>query len=161
MREKVYIETSIISYLINKTNRDIIITAKQELTKEWWYEHKSDYDLFISDLVTEEISKGDSIYAEQRQKIIENIPILKVTEKALLIANSIISKKILPVKAADDILHISLAIANNIDYLLTWNCKHIANAHIIKTLETIAKSHKYNVPVLCTPIEILGGFNEL
>jgi hypothetical protein len=161
MKEKVYIETSIISYLVSKTNRDIIITAKQELTKEWWFEHKSNYDLFISDLVIEEISKGDSVYADERLKIVENIPILKVTEKALLIANSIVSKKILPSKATDDILHISLAIANNIEYLLTWNCKHIANAHIIKTIEAIAKFHKCNFPVLCTPIEILGGYNEL
>jgi predicted nucleic acid-binding protein len=161
MKEKVYIETSIVSYLISKSNRDIVISAKQELTKEWWNEYSGLYKMFVSDLVINEISQGDPLYSKQRLKIVNKIPILETTEQAINIAKVITDKKILPVKATDDILHIAIAITHGIDYLLTWNCKHIANAHIIKSIESIAKQFNKQIPVLCTPLEILGGNHVL
>jgi predicted nucleic acid-binding protein len=117
--------------------------------------------MFVSDLVINEISQGDPLYSKQRLKIVNKIPILETTEQAINIAKVITDKKILPVKATDDILHIAIAITHGIDYLLTWNCKHIANAHIIKSIESIAKQFNKQIPVLCTPLEILGGNHVL
>ncbi|MBM2813428.1 MAG: hypothetical protein HW421_190 [Ignavibacteria bacterium] len=156
MKAKVYIETSIISYLAAKQSRDLIVAANQQITHEWWDNRRNLFDLFSSSLVIEEASKGDSDAANKRLAILNNINIIGLNPEIMKFAGMIINGRILPTKASDDAIHISVAIIYSFDYLLTWNCKHIANAEIQKQILKLANKFGYEMPVICTPYELLG-----
>jgi len=127
-RAKVYIETTIVSYLRARPGSDLIIAAHQQLTRDWWRNRRADFDLFISQAVIEEASAGDPQAAADRLQVLAQIRVLGLNESALQLARALVSKGPLPEKAAVDALHIALATVHGMDYLLTWNCKHIANA---------------------------------
>jgi len=127
MKQKVYIETTIPSYLTAWRSRDLIMAANQETTKEWW-DNRELFALYISALVIQEAEGGDSIAAERRLDALSDIPELDVTEEVESFAEILIQKASLPKKAKIDALHIAVATLNGMDYLLTWNCTHIANA---------------------------------
>ena len=156
MRPKVYLETSVISYLAGRPSRDVIIGARQQLTQEWWDHGRSSFELFVSESVIREISAGDTNAAVQRLQLIQGIPLVAVTSNVVVIVKALMSSKAMPQKAAEDALHIALAATNGLDYLLTWNCKHIANATIRTTIDRILREHNYQPPVICTPEELLG-----
>ena len=124
----IYIETSVISYLTAKSTRNIVTTAWQEETCEWWNTQKDRFFLYTSQLVIEEAGKGDRSAASRRLKILSGLPLLPVNVQAIQLSNSLIREGGVPKKAIDDALHISIAATNSIDFLLTWNCKHINNA---------------------------------
>ena len=156
MRPKVYLETSVISYLAGRPSRDVIIGARQQLTQEYWDHGRSSVELFVSESVIREISAGDTNAAVQRLQLIQGIPLVAVTSNVVVIVKALMSSKAMPQKAAEDALHIALAATNGLDYLLTWNCKHIANATIRTTIDRILREHNYKPPVICTPEELLG-----
>jgi hypothetical protein len=122
------VQTSVISYLTARPSRDVVKLAKQELTREWWNNSRSAYDLYVATPVRNEIKKGDKDAAQRRMEIMAGIPELLVTDEAIALARRIIAENILPAKAHLDVLHISVAAVNGMDYLATWNCKHISNA---------------------------------
>lgn len=157
MKPKVYIETTIISYLTAKSSRDLIIAAHQELTTEWWDNRRTYFDLFISQLVIQEARVGDKHAAQKRLNILESIPLLELNENVTSLARVLVKEKALPKKAVEDALHIAIAIIHGMDYLLTWNCNHIANAE--KRYAIIGVCHKkgFEPPVICTPEELMGG----
>ncbi|MEA5554666.1 type II toxin-antitoxin system VapC family toxin [Anabaena cylindrica UHCC 0172] len=155
MKEKVYVETSVISYLTSRPSRDIVIAGHQQITQEWWQNYRETFDLVASQLVIQEASAGDSIAAEQRLKILEKIELLATTEDALSLSQAFLDLKIMPQKAAEDALHIAIAVTNGINYLLTWNCKHIANAIIRREIERICRSKGYEPVIICTPEELI------
>lgn len=157
--KKVYLETSIISYLVAKANRNIIILAQQEITKEWWEQCRFDFNLCISELVIEEAKKGDTTASEKRMCIIKDLSILTTSHEAIALAKAFLSTGGLPQKASVDALHIAIATVHCVDFLLTWNCTHIANAQIQKTLRQVAKCNQYDFPTICTPNELMGGRN--
>ena len=136
MKKRVYTETTIISYLTARPSRDLVIAAHQELTRQWWEMRSSDFDLFISELVREEVVKGDAEASDKRMGTIADMPILRTTEKAVSLAENLISTGPIPREAAADALHIAIAAVNGVDYLLTWNCKHLANASLRGRIET-------------------------
>jgi predicted nucleic acid-binding protein len=154
-KQKVYIETSVISYLTAKPSRDIIIAAHQELTRYWWDVEKDKFDLFISELVINEAGAGDVNAAELRLSELKNLPLLDIDDRVMVLTKAILSSGVVPQKAAEDALHISIATVHRIDYLLTWNCKHIANAIINNQLRKIITENGYLMPVICTPNELL------
>lgn len=156
MKPKVYLETTIISYLTARPSRDLIIVAHQELTNEWWENRRKHFDLFVSQLVIQEAKAGDKNAAEKRLGIIETIPLLELNEKVVSLANVLIEKAI-PKKAVEDALHIAIAAIHGMDYLLTWNCKHIANAEKEHAILEICYKNHLNPPVICTPEELMGG----
>ncbi|ELR99285.1 type II toxin-antitoxin system VapC family toxin [Gloeocapsa sp. PCC 73106] len=159
MKAKVYVETSVISYLTSRQSRDIIILGHQQMTKEWWQNHRLIFDLVASQLVIQEATAGDYMAAEQRLKILEKIELLKITEEAISLAQTFLDRKIIPQKAAEDALHIAIAVTNGIDYLLTWNCKHIANAIIRREVERICRLQGYDSVTICTPEELIEREN--
>jgi predicted nucleic acid-binding protein len=154
MKAKVYVETSVISYLTSRPSRDLVIAGHQQITQEWWQNYRETFDLVASQLVIQEASAGDAIAAEQRLEILEQIELLATTEDALTLAQAFLDFKIMPQKAAEDALHIAIAVTNGIDYLLTWNCKHIANAIIRREVERICRYKGYEPVTICTPEEL-------
>lgn len=160
MKKRVYIETSIISYLAGRPSRNLIVAAWQSLTIEWWEKRRNLFELFVSELVLEEAGRGDSEAAERRLKAIEGIPLLKLTDSAVELSRKLISGNALPTKATDDALHIALSAVHNIDYLLTWNYRHIDNAEIKPLVRSIIIVNGYNYPEICTPQELIGGDSD-
>jgi predicted nucleic acid-binding protein len=159
MKPTVYVETSIIGYLTSRPSRDLITSANQQLTREWWENERSNYTLYVSELVIIEAGSGDSVAAAERLSILNEIVILDTLTIAAEIANELLKQLVLPQKADRDALHIAIAATNNLTYLLTWNCKHIANATRRKDIDRVIGSFGFNSPTICTIQELMGGQN--
>jgi predicted nucleic acid-binding protein len=157
MRETVYIETSIIGYLTARMSNNLILMANVEATQEWWDSRREQFDLYISQTVLDEVARGDAEIASRRLEILKEFPLLDVNESVQDLAMQFLAKSNLPPKAADDALHIAVATVYSLDYLLTWNCKHIANAQIQKKLAQISFDAGYELPTICTPYELMGA----
>ncbi|MCG6534648.1 MAG: type II toxin-antitoxin system VapC family toxin [Syntrophales bacterium LBB04] len=155
MKAKVYIETTVVSYLTAWPSRDMIVAAHQQITDEWWRTKRQDFELFASQLVLREAQAGNEEMAQRRMKVLGNIKLLEVTEEALALAEKLIARGPLPKKAAEDAAHIAVAVVNGMDYLITWNCKHIANAKMRDKIELICKTNGYKPTIICTPEELL------
>ncbi|MEI6414861.1 MAG: type II toxin-antitoxin system VapC family toxin [Pseudomonadota bacterium] len=155
MKPRVYIETSIPSYLTARRGRDLIAIANQELTKEWWETRKDDFDLVISEFVLREVSAGDPVAASSRLLAVEGIPEIDVTDEVGRLAQILIDRVPIPEKARIDAFHIAIATVHGINYLLTWNCAHINNAELRPRVEALCRSQGYEPPVICTPQELL------
>lgn len=154
MKSKVYIETSIPSYLTAWRNPNLIMAANQELTKEWW-ENNHKFDLYLSAVVIQECSYGDTDAAKRRLEVLSGIPEIEITEEVEIFAAILLNKVPLPYKAKIDALHIAVATVGGMDYLLTWNCKHIANATLRSRIEAVCRESGYEPPIICTPQELL------
>jgi len=157
MSETVYIETSILGYLTTRPSRDIVVTANIEITREWWDTRRSDFQLYSSQAVVKETSQGDTEIVSQRLEIIRNLAFLDLNQSVLDLAEQFLERSNLPAKADVDAVHIAAATVHGMDYLLTLNCKHIANAQIQRKLAEISLDLGYELPILCTPYELLGG----
>ncbi len=155
MKPRIYIETSIPSYLTARRCRDLIATANQELTQEWWETRRDDFYLVISEFVLREASAGDPIAASNRLAAIAGIPELNVTDEVGLLAQILIKQIPIPAKAQLDAFHIAVASVHGIDYLLTWNCTNINNAELRPRIEAICRSQGFEPPIICTPQELL------
>jgi predicted nucleic acid-binding protein len=155
--ETVYIETSILGYLTARPSRDIIVSANIEITREWWNIRRTNFQLYSSQAVVKETSQGDTAVASQRLEIISNLSLLDLNQSVLDLAEQFLKRSNLPAKADVDAIHIAVATVHGMDYLLTWNCKHIANAQIQRKLAEISINSGYELPILCTPYELLGG----
>ncbi len=127
-----------------------------EVTKEWWGSRRNDFTLFISQVVIDEVARGDSEISLKRLEMLDGIPQVALNQAVRSLAAQFLSRSNLPAKASDDAVHIAAATVHNLDYLLTWNCKYIANAQIQRKLEVISLDFGYRLPVICTPYELLG-----
>ncbi len=152
----VYIETSIISYLTARVSRDLIVAGHQQMTDEWWSVQRIRFELCASELVVEEARAGDANAAAERLKVLDTIKMLDITEEAGFLATALIERGSLPAKASADALHIAIAAVHSVDYLLTWNCKHIANAEMRPVIESVCRNMGFTPPILCTPEELMG-----
>lgn len=159
MANSVYIETSIISYLTSRASRSLIGAARQQLTQAWW-DIRFNYELYISEVVSQECEAGDPEAAKKRLDAIESLPLLRVSAEAIEISKALIARNIVPAKAAEDALHIAIATVHGMDFLLTWNCKHIANPEIQKHIALYLEEQELFLPFICTPDELLGDDNE-
>jgi predicted nucleic acid-binding protein len=156
MNPSVYVETSVISYLSAKQSRDIVVAAHQQLTRQWWT-NRSSYRLFVSQIVRDEAAVGDPAARARRLRVLRDVPALAVTDEATRLAGELVRRGALPKKATVDAFHIGIAAAHQIEYLLTWTCKHIANATMRGTIEAICRSAGLTPPVICTPEELPSG----
>ncbi|AFY45308.1 type II toxin-antitoxin system VapC family toxin [Nostoc sp. PCC 7107] len=157
MSEAVYIETSILGYLTARSTKNLILAANMEITKDWWESRRSAFILYASEAVIEEVAQGDSVIAAQRLEILRGFPLLALNQDVQDLAAQLLSRSNLPPKARVDAIHIAAATVHGMDYLLTWNCKHIANAQIQGKLAEISLDFGYVLPVLYTPNELMGG----
>lgn len=159
MKSTVYIESSVISYLTSRPNRDIVIAGRQAITIDWWENHRNRFELRISILVEEEISRGDSSAAQLRLDKVAEIPSLSISDEASRIADLLLANGAVPEGSEEDALHIGIAAAQGADFLLTWNFKHINNAETKVAIIRLVESCGYVCPQLCSPEE-LGGMSD-
>jgi len=154
MAQRVYVETTFVSYLTARPSRDVVIVAHQQITREWWDQSRADFELCTSQLVLQEAGSGDPEAAQERLEILKAMLLLDTTEAAVILAEELVRARALPEKAADDALHIAVAANQKIPYLLTWNCRHMANATMRPVIEAVCAAKGYKAPIICTPEEL-------
>ena len=150
-----YIETTIVSYLTARPSRDLVQRAHQQLTRRWWRTRRAEFDLYVSPPVVQEAAGGDPHRAQKRLAALKAIPVLEATPEAMQLAADLIRAGAIPKQAAGDAAHVAIATVHGVEYLLTWNCAHIANAAIRSNIERVCRSAGYEPPILCTPEELM------
>jgi predicted nucleic acid-binding protein len=153
MKTKVYIETSVVSYLTSAPSRGPIVAAHQRLTRAWW-RRRERFDLFVSEAVMEEITAGHPKAAAKRMAALHGLPVLKVDAAIDVLTRRLITSGAVPPNAEHDAIHIAAAAVHRLDVLLTWNCRHIANAAARGKIGQVCREGGYVPPVLCTPEEL-------
>jgi hypothetical protein len=156
MMPSAYLETTIVSYFCARPSRDLIIAAQQEITRHWWQERLPRYHIVISDFVLREAIAGDALAAKKRISALNQFPLLDVTADVEKLANWFLHKLLVPRKKLIDAMHISVAAVHGIDYLVTWNCSHIANAEMRTAISFACDEMGYRCPTICTPQELMG-----
>ena len=154
MKPKVYVETTILSYLTALPSRDLVLAAHQQLTLEWW-QSRERFSLFVSEAVLAEAKRGDPAAAARRLQAAGAMAVLSVTGEAQTLASELLKAAALPQKAAIDAVHVAMAAANGMDFLVTWNCAHIANAIMRPRIEAVCDRIGWRTPVICTPEELV------
>jgi hypothetical protein len=155
--ESVYLETSFISYLVARASRDVIVAGHQQSTQDWWANRRSEFECSVSQVVIDEASAGDSTEVEKRLAIIGGLPSLEITTSAETLTRAIMGAGILPPHAFPDAAHVGVSTVHSMDYLLTWNCKHLANAQIERRIAVVCEKLGYRMPNICTPEELMGA----
>lgn len=155
MEPSVYLETSVVSYLAAEPSRDLVVAAHQRITSQWWNQ-RTQFRLFVSELVIQEAAAGDPELAGRRLERIAGLGVLKIRDDAIRLAEALVQQGPIPAKASADALHIALAAAHGVDFVLTWNMRHIANAAMRVGIERTCRANGFEPPVLCTPEELLG-----
>jgi hypothetical protein len=150
----VYLETTIISYLAARPSRDVVIAGRQQVTKEWW-ERRARFDLVVSQAVVDEAGRGDASVAARRMALLNGVPVIELSVGVHELAGQLLVKHALPATALIDAIHIAVAAVNQVSYLLTWNCTHIANATVRGKIEEACRSQGLQAPVICTPEELM------
>src|SRR5229473_1491565 len=140
MMARVYIETSVVSYLTSRPSRDIVVAGHQQITHDWWETRRREFELVASHLVVQEAGTGDPVAARLRAEALGEIELLAANEDSYSLAKHLVDMGVLPRSAADDALHLAIAVTNGVEYLLTWNCKHLANATLRKEIEAVCRS---------------------
>jgi predicted nucleic acid-binding protein len=155
--ETIYLETSVISYLAARPSRDLLVAGQQQVTWDWWDKEKDRYRLFISEAVLDEASLGDPDAAARRLALIAGLSELALNVEVRMLSKALVAQKAVPEKAITDAVHIAVAAVHGANYLLTWNCKHINNAHTRKAISGVCLAHGLEAPTICTPQEIMEG----
>lgn len=155
-KKTIYIETSIISYLTARLSRDLLAAAWQKVTIDWWDTQRDRFDLFASHVVIEEAGRGDASAVSRRLEALAGIPLLEITDEVVALSETLINAKALPPKAIGDSLHIALSAVHGLDYLLTWNYRHIDNAETKPIVRKACLAEGYASAEICTPQELMG-----
>jgi len=154
--ETIYIETTIIGHLGGRILSDSLVAARQQVTRDWWEHQSPNYQRYISYLVIDECSAGNSTAVDERLRLIANLDVVGGSKDADTLANALLNSKAIPETEPRDAMHISLAATNGIRYLLTWNFKHIANARLRMKIEETCRANGFEPPIICTPDELMG-----
>lgn len=156
MKQRVYLETTIVSYLTARPSRDLILAAHQEVTRQWWEERRGHFEIYVSQLVSDEAGRGDPEAARRRVELLRGVARLQATDEALGLARDLVKAYALPEQAVEDALHIAVAAVHGMDILMTWNCRHIANAELIPAICATIERWGHEPPMICTPDELMG-----
>lgn len=154
MKPKAYIETTVISYLAASPSREIVVAAHQQLTREWW-QTRDRFELFVSQAVVDEVSRGDADVSARRVALLAQVPVLVLGDEVNEFAKQLLRSRAVPAKANLDAVHIAVAAVNRMNYLVTWNCRHIANAAIRGKIEETCRAAGLPAPIICTPEELM------
>ena len=156
MKPRVYLETSFIGYLTMRPQQNPIVLAHQQLTIDWWERRRADFELFTSEVVIAEAERGDPSAVEERRAILRATQRLSASPAAEALVPALLAATGLPPRAFADMAHVALATIHGMQYLLTWNCRHIANATIQRSITKTCRERGYETPVICTPEELMG-----
>jgi len=151
----VYVETTVVGHLAGRQQSDIIVAARQLASRKWW-DVRERYQLFVSRIVLDECSAGDQLAAIERLELIGEISVLDTQTTAVALANSLVNRHGIPKTEPRDALHIAIAAVSGIEYLLTWNFKHIANPSTRDLIQRICQDSGYTPAIICSPDEIIG-----
>lgn len=145
---KLYVETTIPSYLTARRSRNLRLAADQQTTEEWWEAMRHEYELFVSEAVLEEVGAGEANLAARRLALLAGLPRLSATHMADALAGRLLTSGIIPETAAADAVHLALAAAHGMDFLLTWNCKHIHNVRLERRIEVACRVFGFTCPII-------------
>jgi hypothetical protein len=154
--ETIYIETTVVSYLVANPGQDAILAAHQQLTRQWWQDERQRYQCVTSREVLREAGMGDAEMSRRRAEALAGLTVLNVGDSARKLARAIMAEKILPPAAVSDAVHAVVASQHQVNILLTWNCRHLANPHSLGKLREFMARHGLALPEICTPIELVG-----
>lgn len=160
MLPTVYVETTILSYLTARPSSSLITAAHQRVTLEWWRVAPTSHRLLVSAVVVQEARAGDPTMAERRLALLSGLPLLEVTPEARELARALVAAGVVPSDAAADALHIAVAAVNRVDYLVTWNLRHLAGAVVRRRIERALRERGLDAPTLCTPEELLADITD-
>jgi predicted nucleic acid-binding protein len=155
--ETVFIETTVVSYLVANRSRDLVLAAHQKTTREWWMESRVRYRCVTSVEVLREASLGDATMSRLRIEALASLPVLSIDQRSRDLARELMRTGLLPREALSDALHLAVATQHAVEYLLTWNCRHLANPHLLKRLRIFMAKQKLILPEICTPLELVGS----
>ena len=153
---RIYIESTIPSYVVARPARDLLQAARQQLTRDWWDMQRANHELFTSQVVFDEIAAGEREMAQRRLELMTGLSMLDLTPDAETLADCVLQSGLLPASADGDATHIALATVHEMDMLLTWNCRHIANGAIVGRLRRLMEARGHTLPEIYTPEELLG-----
>ncbi len=154
-KPKLYVETSIVGHLAAQMSRDVVTAAHQKLTWKWWDKRRHSFELHCSEVVVDEAAVGNETKVKERLAHLAGMRILDFSPEAAKLAAALLRRKALPANAEVDAFHVAIAAVNDMDYLLTWNCSHLANASLRPFIERVCKKAGYRCPIICTPSELL------
>ena len=156
-KQTIYLESSVISYYANDFSNDLKVATEQKITKEWWDASLSKFDPYVSVFVIEEVSRGRKKDAERRLKVASAFILLEEKPALHSLAKDYIKKLSLPKTGEIDAYHLAFAAIHEVDFLVSWNCKHIANALKFSAIRKINEAHGFPFPTICTPRELSEG----
>jgi hypothetical protein len=154
--ETVYLETTIVGHIAGNLHTDPFVAARQRVTRDWWHDHASSFTLYISQLVLDECGAGDPTAAAERFSVVDGIDMLASSDEVDILADALIARMAIPASEPRDAFHIAISAVNGVQYLLTWNFAHIANASLRSRIERICREAGYEPPIICTPDELMG-----
>jgi len=160
MKPEAYIETSVVGYLTAWPSRDIVIAGHQQITRQWWATAADRFELVASQLVIDEASAGDAEAARDRLAALSSVTLLDATDEARQLAEELVAANAIPERKAEDAAHIAIAVTNGVDFLVTWNCRHIANAAMRSEIERVCRRAGYEPTIICTPDELMETDDE-
>jgi len=157
MSPRVYLETSIISYLVGWLNpTNLLVAHNQEFTRDWWSRSRGAFALYSSAVAAGELGRGEIARANERLAFLSGVTMLDVNESSLALAVELLGRTRIPQSAQVDALHVAVAAVHGMDYLLSWNCKHIVNAVILPQVYAVCRDEGFEPPFICTPRELVG-----
>jgi hypothetical protein len=159
-RPRVYLETTIASYLTARPSRDLKKARLQWITSRWWNSWRTQFEIYVSDVVIEEARNGDPEAAERRLELLEPFPRLEKNLRCVDLATRLMDGCVLPPNARDDAEHIAIASIHRMEYLLSWNCAHLVNEHMAKNIGALCQSEGYSCPILCTPKQLMERYEH-
>lgn len=155
VKPRVYVETSVVSYLTARPARDIVIAGRQQSTRDWWAGTQERFELVISELVREEAAVGDRDAAQSRLAAISPLTVIAATPEVARLAQALVDRKAVPERVAQDAVHIAIAAVHRVPFLVTWNFRHIANAAARPRIEAVCRDAGIDPPLLCTPDQLV------
>ncbi len=156
----IYVETTVIGNVAGRIQANPDVSSRQRTTRDWWKSAASQYELTISQLVIDECADGDSLAAQERLDILDGLTVLAITDNARALARALNTEGAVPQSEPRDALHIAVAAVQRVQYLVTWNFKHIANATMRSKIERVCRDAGFEPPIICTPPEIPGDFDD-
>ena len=154
-RPTVYLDTTIPSFLAGRSRKDLLSTRRQRITRVWWDRYRARYDLRVSYRVVTEASAGDPKYADQRVRLLNGIESLESDHRTEALMFLLVGRGLLPLKASADAEHIAIAAIHSVNYLLSWNCRHLANPHIAGRIVRTCERFGFQCPQICTPEQLM------
>lgn len=158
--ETVYLETTVIGNVAGRLHPDPVVAARQVVTRQWWKTASHRYRLFVSELVIDECRGGDPTAAAERLAILDTVPLLVAPAEAKTLAAQLIAGKAVPASEPRDAAHIAIAAANGIDFLATWNFKHILNPAVQHLIDAICRDGGFEPATICTPEQLLEAYDD-